>query len=144
MAEYRATFREAFPFYLCTGLLAVLLLVLPLAQRHAFGPSTIVGASLFALLVWVRLRLKVKVSAENLDVSGLVGRWQVKWAEIDGVVSSSTVGYWRGRTSGPLKFSFLAGPLGIPINFKFFSRSCFDDVTGHLPKAVWPARQGDV
>lgn len=90
------------------------------------------GIVLFAFLIIIRLRFKVRFDDQTLSSTGFFSTKTLKWSEINNVIRMTAYGYPQDRFSGPYVFEFQTQNTHLRINFKLFSVECRSEIMARI------------
>ena len=93
------------------------------------APTAIVlGITLFALFLVIRLRFKVNFNKEQISSTGFLTTKTLKWTEIQRVIRLSECKYPKNKFYGPFEYQFQGSSGNLKINFKLFPIECMENV----------------
>ena len=78
------------------------------------------GIALLAFLLLVRLRLRVVLTPEFLEYTGIFSTRRILFSEVQAVRRAADKGYAASRTSGPFTYELRTSGESVRINLKLF------------------------
>lgn len=123
--NFRVTFKEN-PFLIFLLLVGVLLAFVGFNQSNIV--ALLMGLAVSLLVVVIRLRFYVKITDDFLESQFLSVPKRIRWLEIQQVIQKMETGYWPSKLCGPFVYEFRGSETSVNINFKLFSRDCYQSV----------------